>query len=208
MVTLAPGECGFSYRMSRFKSGDAARFVVCAVTLRVRPGAPTVRYPELEHQLAGIARPSLAEVREAVLVIRRRKGMVVDAADPDSRSVGSFFMNPVVSLACREEVSRRAGIECPSFPMGSDQVKIPAAWLIERSGFRKGFTDGPVAISSKHPLALVNRGGATTRDVLRLAITIKRHVLDRFDVAIQTEPVFVAFDGDDADVEFLKAAAT
>jgi UDP-N-acetylmuramate dehydrogenase len=164
-----------------------------------------VKYPDVQSALAaaGITAPTLADVRSAVLSIRRRKGMVVDEDDPDSRSVGSFFMNPVVPGSRREEVARRTGAVVPGFPAGADRVKIPAAWLIEHAGFSRGFADGPAAISSKHPLALVNRGGATARDVLRLAAAIKRGVLERFEIALRPEPVFVGLD-DDPDARFLQ----
>ena len=115
-------------------------------------------------------------VRDAVLSIRRSKGMVVDPGDPDSRSVGSFFMNPVVTEADRERVASAAGERPPGFATSDGRVKIPAAWLIERSGFAKGYADGAVGISTKHPLALVNRGGATAADVLRLARAVKQGV--------------------------------
>lgn len=204
-VTLSAGECGFAYRNSRFKGQDSGRFIVCAVTFKLRPGPPSVKYPDVESALtgAGITEPTLAQVRSTVLAIRRRKGMVVDASDPDSRSVGSFFMNPVVAERQREEMARRTGGDVPGYPVGGDRVKIPAAWLIERAGFSKGFADGPVAISSKHPLALVNRGGATARDVLRLAMAIKKGVLDRFEIALRPEPVFVGL-ADDPAATFLQ----
>jgi UDP-N-acetylmuramate dehydrogenase len=204
-VTLSAGECGFAYRNSRFKGDDAERFIVCAVTFRLRAGPASIRYPDVQAALAdvGIAEPTVANVRSAVLSIRRRKGMVMDVADPDSRSVGSFFMNPVVTSAQFAEVMRRAGDAVRGYPAGGERVKIPAAWLIERAGFSKGFADGAVAISSKHPLALVNRCGATARDVLRLAVTIKRRVLDTFDIALRPEPVFVGL-SDDPDARFLQ----
>ena len=206
-VTLSAAECGFAYRTSRFKREDSGRFIVCAVTFRLRAGRPSVKYPDVQTWLAdaGIAEPTLAEVRSAVLAIRRRKGMVVDASDPDSRSVGSFFMNPVVARTQQEDVARRTGSSVPAYPAGGDRVKIPAAWLIERAGFSKGFADGPVAISSKHPLALVNRGGATAADVLRLASAIKKGVLDRFEIALRPEPVFVGL-VDDPAARFLQDA--
>jgi len=206
MATLANAECCFSYRMSRFKRGEPDRFVICAVTFRLRRHAPSVTYPDLVRSLgaSGTDTRTVAEVRGAVLAIRRSKGMVVDAADPDSRSVGSFFMNPVVSEAQREEISRRAGAPSPGFAV-TGGVKVPAAWLIERAGFTRGFGDGAVGISTKHPLALVNRGGAVAADVLRLATTIKRQVLDRFGVPLRTEPVFVGFDNNDA-VSYLRSA--
>lgn len=205
--TLRADSCGFSYRMSRFKSEDAGRFVVCDVMFRVRPGPPTFTYADVSAFLkrADVSHPSLSVVRDAVLAIRRSKGMVVDAADPDSRSVGSFFMNPIVTADTLERVASVAGERPPCFTMEDGRVKIPAAWLIERSGFRKGHVDGAVGISTKHPLALVNRGGATARDVLRLATAVKRRVADRFGVWLRTEPVFVGFDTN-LDVEFLTKA--
>jgi len=205
--SLTAHACAFSYRMSRFKKQDAGRFIVCDVTFRVRPGSPTSTYADVVTYLkdAGVTRPSVAEVRSAVLAIRRRKGMVLDEADPDSRSVGSFFMNPTVGEADRERISSIAGQAAPGFAMGDRQVKIPAAWLIERAGFHKGHADGAVGISTKHPLALINRGGATARDVLRLATAVKRSVADRFSVWLEPEPVFVGF-GADRDVEFLTKA--
>jgi UDP-N-acetylmuramate dehydrogenase len=205
LVTLPAADCRFAYRNSRFKREDAGRFIVCAVTFRLRGGPPLVEYPDVRAALADarIAAPTLADVRSAVLSIRRRKGMVVDDADPDSRSVGSFFMNPVVTGTRRDEVARLTGSSVPGYPAGGDQVKIPAAWLIERAGFRRGFADGPVAISSKHPLAIVNRGGATARDVLRLATDIKRGVLGQFGIPLRPEPVFVGL-ADDPDARFLQ----
>ena len=207
IIELARVDCGFSYRMSRFKGEDAGRFVVCGVRFRFAPGAPTVSYPDLVAELArqGQTSPSLKDVRQAVLAVRRRKGMVLDEGDPDTRSVGSFFMNPVVTLADRERVGVASGGEVPGFAAGEGRVKIPAAWLIERSGLRKGLSDGAVGLSSKHPLAIVNRGGATTRDVLRFAARVKRAVIDWCGVWLRPEPVFVGLDGDQ-DVEFLQKA--
>lgn len=201
-VTLAAADCGFSYRTSRFKS-DPGRFIVTAVTFRLRPGTPQASYPDLRAWLeeAGIDRPALTDVRTAVLAVRRSKGMVVDSDDPDSRSVGSFFTNPIVTPSVRDAIARSGGAP-PAYPAGERMLKIPAAWLIERSGFRKGYVDGAVGISSKHPLALVNRGGATARDVLRLAVRIKRQVANRFGVPLKPEPIFVGF-GDDPDVTYL-----
>ncbi len=204
--TLAASECLFAYRMSRFKREDPDRFVVCDVTFRLQVGRPTTTYPDIVHQLerTGADAPALADVRRAVLEVRRRKGMVVDAGDADTRSVGSFFMNPIVGPADRDRVTAIAGSEPPAYPMGTDRVKLPAAWLIERAGFQRGERDGPVAISGKHTLALVNRGGATARDVLRLAARIKRTVLERFGVWLRPEPVFIGFERD-PEVEFLQA---
>ena len=204
VVALAAGECGFGYRTSRFKHTDAGRFVVCGVTLQLRAGPPAIAYPELidELQRGAIEAPGLIDVREAVLSVRRRKGMVLDRADPDTRSVGSFFMNPVVTAGVYEGLAAVSPGPVPGFPQPDGAVKVPAAWLIERAGFARGYQCGAVGLSSKHPLALVNRGGATARDVLQLAARIKRQVADRFGIWLVPEPVFVVFDGD-ADVRYL-----
>lgn len=205
MVVLAGAECGFSYRMSRFKSDDAGRFIICSVSFRLRPGAPTTTYPDIQRYIDRhrIITPSVADLRAAVLEIRRSKGMVIDPADADTRSVGSFFMNPIVTLDARERVASATGEQPPAFALDDRHVKIPAAWMIERAGFTKGFVDGAAGISTKHPLAIVNRGGATARDVLRLATRIKRQVADRFGVWLRPEPIFVGF-GADADVAYLQ----
>jgi len=200
-VRLSGADCAFGYRTSRFKRDDAGRFMICNVTFRLQPGAAaTMTYPDLAAYFSGqeSVSPDVRAVREAVLAIRRRKGMVVDAGDPDTRSVGSFFMNPVVDRSVFEQIAA-----APGYPMQNDTVKIPAAWLIEHSGFGRGYVDGAVGLSTKHPLAIVNRGGATARDVVRLACRIKRTVLDRFGIGLRPEPVFVGFI-DDADIEFLR----
>jgi UDP-N-acetylmuramate dehydrogenase len=205
--SLTAADCGFSYRLSRFKVQDAGRFIVCDVTFRLRPGRPLWTYADVAAYVtrAGVLHPSVSDVRQAVLAIRRLKGMVLDEDDPDSRGVGSFFMNPVVTDGERERIASIAGERAPGFAIGGGRVKIPAAWLIERSGFHKGHVDGAVGISTKHTLALVNRGGATAGDVLRLATAVKRGVADRFGVWLRPEPVFVGF-GPDQGVEFLTKA--
>lgn len=200
-VSFTAAECRFGYRMSRFKQEDAGRFVICEVAYRLRHGAaPTVTYRDVVEffDTRGIEFPDLAAVRDAILTIRRGKGMVIDAADPDTRSVGSFFMNPIVERSVLEWIA-----PAPHYLMDNDTVKIPAAWLIEQSGFRRGHVDGAVGLSSKHPLAIVNRGGAAARDVIRLASRIKRAVIEKFGVALRPEPVFVGF-GDDPDVAYLR----
>jgi UDP-N-acetylmuramate dehydrogenase len=206
IVGLRASECGFSYRMSRFKQADPGRFIICGVTLRVSPGRATTTYPDVQRYLERhrITMPTLHDVRTAILETRRAKGMVIDARDPDTRSVGSFFINPVVTVDAHERVASIAGAVPPAFPLGDGEVKVPAAWLIEHVGFARGFADGTVGLSTKHPLAIVNRGGATARDVLRFATRIKRQVDERFGVWLRTEPVFVGF-GADPDVEYLQA---
>jgi UDP-N-acetylmuramate dehydrogenase len=200
-VVLSAAECEFSYRMSRFKARDAGRFVVCEVTFRLRAGSPTVTYPDVMAHLSqqGVRSAAVRDVREAVLSVRRRKGMVIDAADPDTRSVGSFFMNPVIDRAAFVRIDGNP----PHYMMDNDTVKIPAAWLIERSGFGRGHADGAVGLSTKHPLAVINRGGATAHDVVRFARRIKGAVVDRFGIELRPEPIFVGFN-DDADVEYLR----
>jgi UDP-N-acetylmuramate dehydrogenase len=203
--SLTSVECGFSYRMSRFKGADVGRFVVCGAAFRVRPGPPTMTYADVAAYLkqSNLASPTLTDVRNAVLAIRRRKGMVLDESDPDTRSVGSFFMNPVVNEGVRDRIAAVAGEEVPGYPSGEGRVKIAAAWLIERAGFEKGYGVGTVGISTKHPLAIVNRGGASAREVVRFASIVKRGVADRFGVWLRPEPVFVGF-GFDADIAFLQ----
>jgi len=198
LTEIAARDCGFAYRQSRFKQRDAGRFTVCGVSFRVRRGAPTVTYPDVMAWVEQnrLARPTVADVRRGVIEIRRRKGMVLDAADSDTRSVGSFFMNPVVPAATQ------AALGSPGFPATAG-VKIPAAWLIEHAGFHKGFQAGAAGVSSKHPLAIINRGGATSRDILNLASRIKRAVLDRFGIALRPEPIFAGF-GDDDRIVFLQ----
>jgi UDP-N-acetylmuramate dehydrogenase len=206
MRMLTASECGFEYRTSRFKRDDRDRFVICGVTFRLREGSPTATYADIVRYLEGarLGSPSVADVRQAVLDVRRRKGMVIDPTDLDTRSVGSFFMNPIVAAADRERMASAAGAEPPGFVMADQRVKIPAAWLIEHVGFRRGESDGRVGISSKHTLALINLGGATARDVLRLATRIKRAVVDEFGVWLRPEPVFVGFE-DDPDVQYLQS---
>jgi UDP-N-acetylmuramate dehydrogenase len=202
-VLMAARECGFAYRTSRFKTHDSKRFAITGCTYRLAPnGRPKVRYMELQLRLtgAGIKEPTLADVREAVLSIRRAKAMVIDLADLDSRSVGSFFVNPVVALAEFERIkghASRRGInpeEIPSFAAGAGRVKLPAAWLIEHSGFERGSSYGNVGISRKHALAIVNRGGGLAREVVELAGRIKIRVRDTFGVTLVPEPLFVGFD--------------
>jgi len=204
VVDIPAVDCGFAYRTSRFKSTDAGRFVVISVSFTLRTDVSPPTYPDVlgylrDHQITA---PTVADLRRGVLSIRRRKGMVLDDADPDTRSVGSFFINPVVTLTDRERLAATTGAMPPSFQVDDAHVKLPAAWLIERAGCRKGDGDGAVGISTKHPLALVNRGGATARDVLRLAGRIKRAVADRFGVFLRPEPIFVGF-GDDRALTYL-----
>jgi UDP-N-acetylmuramate dehydrogenase len=209
-VQVAASDCGFAYRTSRFKAQDAGRFVVCEVTFRLRKGPPTTTYADVATALAkqGISSPSVANVRAAVIDIRRRKAMVIDEADPDTRSVGSFFTNPIVTTADAEQAAVRAGTAAPSFPQADGRVKLPAAWLIERAGFAKGTREGAVGLSSRHTLAIVTRDGATAADVVRFAARVARRVEAVFGVRLRPEPVFLGFAGGEAqpDVDYLLGA--
>ncbi len=192
---LAPQECAFAYRTSVFKQ-QPGRYLVLQVTFdleRSRESRP-VRYAELARKL-GIdlgERAAIADVREAVLELRRGKGMVVDPEDPCSVSAGSFFTNPILALREFEALQRRAGPDAPpAWPEDHGRVKTSAAWLIQRAGFEPGYGDGTVGISAKHSLALINRGGGTTTELVALARHIAAGVQDAFGVALHPEPVFV-----------------
>lgn len=194
--------CDFSYRDSYFKR-HPDRYVVLAVRFRLVPGGrPAVRYPELQTTLALRETPaSLQHVRDAVLSLRRAKSMVIAREDPNRRSVGSFFTNPVVTLGKAREVIERAlrdGLiqdanDLPQFPAGNDRVKLAAGWLIEKVGISKGLTRGHVGVSSNHSLALVHHGGGTTAELIELGREIRDRVEDRFGVRLVPEPVFLGF---------------
>ena len=186
--------CGFTYRRSRFNSIDSGRFVVTRVDYQLtRGGAPILKYPDIQRAFPPNSQPSLLEVAEAVRGIRRAKGMVLVDCDPDCRSAGSFFKNPVIpeDLSHRLEFITRS--TPPRYPAGEGKVKIPAAWLIEQAGFTRGFAMDSAGISTKHTLALVNRGGASASEILALAAEIRSTVEQKFGVALQPEPVFVGF---------------
>jgi UDP-N-acetylmuramate dehydrogenase len=185
--TFATADCGFGYRTSRFKA-DPDRHVVLDVTFQLRQGnlSAPVQYAELARTL-GVElgeRAPLADVREAVLELRRSKGMVLDAADHDTWSAGSFFTNPVVDV---DEVPEGA----PAWPQPDGRVKTSAAWLIEQAGFHKGYGAGPVGISTKHTLALTNRGGGTTEQLLALARELRDGVDAAYGIGLVNEPVLV-----------------
>lgn len=198
---LSPEACAFGYRASRFK-GDA-RYVVTRVTFRLRKARESrpVRYAELARTL-GVpegGRGPLDVVRDTVVRLRRGKGMVLDPGDPESRSAGSFFMNPIVTSDVLADVERRAdlrgalrpGETMPRFPAADGRVKLSAGWLIERAGFTRGYGGGAVGVSKKHALALVHRGGGTTRELLALARTIRDGVASAFGVVLVPEPLLV-----------------
>jgi len=185
--TFANADCGFSYRHSRFKA-DPGRHVVLDVTFQLAQGTlgTSVTYAELSRRL-GVEqgqRAPLADVREAVLALRRGKGMVLDETDHDTWSAGSFFTNPFVDAGVLPD-------DAPAWPQPDGRVKTSAAWLIEHAGFGKGYGDGLVRLSSKHTLALTNRGGATTTELLALAAEIRDGVEAAYGVRLVNEPVLV-----------------
>jgi len=195
--------CEFGYRVSRFKGRDQGRYVITRVSYRLQPaGAPAVRYGELQRYLEenGAMPPTLAQVRDAVIAIRRRKAMVIDPLDADSRSVGSFFMNPTVTEETFERIRSRAArtlhsLEAmPAFPASDSRVKLSAAWLIERAGIHRGTIHGNVGTSTRHALAIINRGNGTAREVLELCRIIQSRVRDVFGVELTPEPVFIGFE--------------
>jgi UDP-N-acetylmuramate dehydrogenase len=194
-VEFGAMECVFSYRTSRFNTTDRGRYVVTRVDYRLkRGGAPTLRYADLQRAFAGEAHPSLVDVAAAVRRIRQSKGMLLVEGDPDCRSAGSFFKNPIVSAEQVERVAAAADKEPPRFPAGADgQVKVPAAWLIEQAGFAKGYALGAAGVSSRHTLALINRGGASAADVMALADRIQGAVDARFGIRLEREPVLLGF---------------
>ena len=197
-VRLPPEHCGFAYRDSRFKR-EPGRWIVTAVEFDLYPdGPPTLTYRELQHALEG-QEPTLAAVRQTVVSLRRRKSMVVDPTDPDSRSVGSFFTNPIVDASMAQRVIEHAvkvgmverSADVPRYDAGPGHTKFPAAWLIERAGITKGLRRGGVAVSSKHTLALVHLGGGSTAELVALAREIRDRVQDEFGVRLEPEPRFV-----------------
>lgn len=195
-VTLQASECAFAYRESRFKHAPDAFVVTDVVFALERGGPPTIAYAELAKKL-GEGTPTLRQVRETVIALRRGKAMVIEPSDPDTRSAGSFFTNPIVDDAMRDDVIARAlarGIakaatDVPTFPQPDGRTKLAAGWLIERAGIGKGLRRGPVGISSKHALALVHHGGGSTRELLALADEVVARVREAWGVVLEREPV-------------------
>ena len=192
-------ECEFGYRESRFRRHRGEHAVLEVRFRLARDGAPTVAYPDLARELAD-SPLTLAHTRDAVMRVRRRKSMVLDPTDENRRSVGSFFTNPTVSAQAAQELAAAVGKpglarpdEIPMYPDGLGRAKLSAAWLIEHAGIERGYRAGRVGVSTRHALALVNLGGATTADVLDLAAHVRRAVLDTFGVDLTIEPVCLGF---------------
>ncbi len=200
--TLTNEECGFEYRKSIFNTSEKNRFIVLAVTFALeKNGKPKIAYQDLKNYFAG-KEPNLEDTREAVLNIRRRKSMVIDKNDLNSQSAGSFFKNPIVKNERFQEIEKNCKKlniigetdKIPHFPTNENQVKIPAAWLIEKAGFDKGYTKNRVGLSTNHTLALTNRGDATARELIELKNEIQTKVEEIFGIKLFPEPVFVGFD--------------
>ena len=188
--------CGFTYRSSIFNTTERGRFILLRVTYALTPGGEAhLEYADLKRHFEGReTRPNLAETREAVRHIRARKGMLIVPGDPDCQSAGSFFKNPVLSEQQHAELQKRAeakGLSLPSYPALEKSHKVSAAWLVEKSGFARGYGFGNVGISSKHALAIVNRGDATAAEVLALKDQIQQRVEELWGVHLEPEPVFV-----------------
>jgi UDP-N-acetylmuramate dehydrogenase len=195
---LCSEACGFAYRSSIFNTSERGRFIILRVTYALTPdGEAHIEYADLQRHFSGReTRPNIAEVREAVRHIRASKGMLIVPGDPDCRSAGSFFKNPVLSAQQHQDLEHRArakGFDVPSYPALEQHKKVSAAWLVEKSGFARGYGFGHVGISSKHTLAIVNRGDATAAEVIALRDQIQHRVEEIWGVRLEPEPVLVGF---------------
>jgi UDP-N-acetylmuramate dehydrogenase len=190
--------CGFGYRTSIFNTSERGRFVVLKVSYALVPGGvPTLEYADLKkHFAAHAGLPTLAEMREAVRQIRHSKAMLIVEGDPDCRSAGSFFKNPIVDAVTDGRIQQLAAERSLTPPRFAtpEGTKLSAAWLVEQSGMKKGYTKGAVGISSKHTLAIVNRGGAQAAEIVALKNEIQQRVRDAWGIELHPEPVFVGFD--------------
>jgi UDP-N-acetylmuramate dehydrogenase len=211
---LSNGECEFGYRTSIFNTREGGRYIVLRVGYDLRAnGSPTIHYADLEKFFSNASTPpTLDQVRRAVLQIRHSKAMVLLEGDENSRSVGSFFKNPVVSRSVAARVERLAqqralNTNLPVYPAADGQVKLPAAWLVEQSGFLKGYTRGSVGISRKHALAFVNRGGATAKDIIALKNEVQHKVRELWGICLQPEPVFAGFRPEEVEAGSLQPRA-
>jgi len=191
-VELSNQQCGFAYRQSIFNTTHRGRYIVTAVTFRFDPDAkPRLTYADLTRHF-GSAQPTPIEVYFAVRDIRHSKGMLLVDGEPDCRSAGSFFKNPIVDSRVLDRIASTLDIakeKIPHWPADNNRIKLPAAWLLERAGFVKGYAMGNAGISSRHTLALINRGSATSADITALRDTIRATVQQRFGILLEQEPV-------------------
>ncbi len=190
--------CGFSYRTSIFNTAERGRYIILQVNYSVKHGGDAyIAYADLKKYFAGWSeKPTLADTRDAVRKIRAGKGMLIMDGDDDCRSAGSFFKNPMLSADQYQALSARAAaknLQIPSYPALDAQKKVSAAWLVERSGFSKGYSSGRAGISRKHALAIVNRGDATAADIVALKEQIQQRVEEIWGIRLEPEPVFVGF---------------
>jgi UDP-N-acetylmuramate dehydrogenase len=197
-VELTKEECGFQYRTSIFNTSERGRYIILRVSYGLQlHGEPKIAYADLKRYFAeSTTLPTLVATREAVRQIRATKGMLIRPEDEDCRSAGSFFKNPVLDADQHAHLEMKAterGLKIPSYPALESQHKVSAAWLVEHSGFGKGYSAGLVGISRKHSLALVNRGGAKAADIIALKDEIQSRVEQTWGVRLQPEPVFVGF---------------
>jgi UDP-N-acetylmuramate dehydrogenase len=195
---LSNEECGFSYRTSIFNTSERGRYIILQVNYSLNHGADAyIAYADLKKYFAGWSeKPALANVRDAVRKIRAGKGMLITAGDDDCRSAGSFFKNPILSADQYQALTVRAdakNLQIPSYPALDAQKKVSAAWLVEHSGFSRGYGSGPVGISRKHALAIVNRGNATAADIVAFKEDIQQRVEEIWGILLEPEPVFVGF---------------
>jgi UDP-N-acetylmuramate dehydrogenase len=193
-VTLSADECGFGYRESVFNTTARGRYIVTSVEYGLNPGGdPAISYADLKQYFQDAnTPPTLQQVSDAVREIRHGKGMLIVDGDPDCKSAGSFFKNPVISLEhFAKIVSLVGGQNVPHYPVGREQVKVPAAWLLDQAGFHKGYVMGRAGISSRHTLALINRNGASAKDIVALRDRIVATVEKKFAIHLEPEPVWV-----------------
>lgn len=194
-------DCGFDYRTSRFKTDDKDKFIITDVTFHFRKNKePEIKYPELQKYIQSnidfnsllTLKDKLTEIRKAVITLRKKKSMITDNSDPNSKSCGSFFMNPVLTEKEFLEFKSRVNQDFMNFPFykAGNNYKIPAAWLVEQAGFRKGYIKDGAGISENHSLAIINRNG-TAKDVLLLASDIEKKVFEKFGIELQIEPVII-----------------
>jgi len=196
---LSNAECGFHYRTSIFNRSQKRRYIVTRVSYALWPdSAPRVEYADLKRYFASSSSSlTLLQVRNAVREIRASKAMLITPNEENSRSAGSFFKNPIISPAEYDRIvslTQCADQKPPRYSAPEGQVKISAAWLVEKAGFHKGFANGRVGISTKHSLAIVNRGGATAAEIVQLKNRVQEGVFKTFGVKLHPEPVFVGFD--------------
>lgn len=195
---LCKEACGFSYRTSIFNTSERGRYIILQVNYTLKHGGDAyIAYADLKKYFAGWSeKPTLANTRDAVRRIRAGKGMVLTPGDDDCRSAGSFFKNPILSAERYERLTARAAaknLQIPNYPALDAQKKVSAAWLVEHSGFSRGYGNGSVGISRKHALAIVNRGNATAAEIVVFKEDIQQRVREIWDVLLEPEPVFVGF---------------